>query len=909
MRETSGQRGTMWNGLKTAVILLAVVALGCMNGQAAPARNGGVDVKMEEGGSVLRATLGNGLRVVVVRDTLAPVVTTVVNYQVGSNEAPAGFPGMAHAQEHMMFRGSPGLTANQLADISAAMGGEFNADTQQTITQYFFTVPSEDVDVALHMEALRMRGVNDSQKEWNQERGAIEQEVAQDLSNPEYVFYTQLLETMFKGTPYAHDALGTRPSFNATTAAMLQKFHSEWYAPNNAILVVAGDVEPKAVLAQVEQLFGSIPSKKLPERPAIHLEPVESRSIASTTDLPYGLAVVSFRMPGYGSPDYAAAEVLSDVLSSQRGSLYALVPEGKALFSGFAIEPLPGAGLGYAIAAFPKGADSAQLVQEIDGILRDDVKNGLPADLVAAAKRREAAEAEFRRNSIGGLAMAWSDALAIEGISSPQEDVDAIEKVTPEDVNRVAREYLTFGHAITAVLTPQPSGKPISSHGFGGAESFAPSHPTATPLPVWAEKGLARLTVPPSTLHPVVSILPNGLKLIVQPETVSNTVSVYGDVRNTPELETPAHQEGVNSVLGQLFSFGTTTLDRVEYQKALDDIAADESAGTSFSLSVLTSHFDRGVQLLADNVLHPALPAQAFKLVQRQTAMAIAGQLESPDYLTGRAVDAALFPKGDPTLREPTPQSAMSLTLGDVRDYYQRVFRPDLTTIVVIGDVTPEAARATIEKYFGTWTSTGPKPQTVLPAVPPNKASSTTVPDKSRVQDQVTLAETLPMNRFNPDYYALELGDHVLGGGFYATRLYQDLREKRGLVYYVGVSLDARRTRAIYSVDYACDPPNVSKARRIVMRDLRQMQTAPVTPVELRRAKAMLLREIPLSESSTGRIAGGFLARAEIGLPLDEPVRAAHRYLVLTAAQVRAAFAKWIQTERFSQVVEGPNPQ
>ena len=132
----------------------------------------------EHASNVTRATLANGLRVVVVRDTLAPVVTTVMNYQVGSNEAPAGFPGMAHAQEHMMFRGSPGLSADQLADISAAMGGNFNADTQQTVTQYFFTVPAEDLDVALHLEAVRMRGSLDTDDLWKEERPAIEQEVA-----------------------------------------------------------------------------------------------------------------------------------------------------------------------------------------------------------------------------------------------------------------------------------------------------------------------------------------------------------------------------------------------------------------------------------------------------------------------------------------------------------------------------------------------------------------------------------------------------------------------------------------------------------------------------------------------------------------------------------------------------------
>nr|MDA8423351.1 pitrilysin family protein [Nitrospiraceae bacterium] len=203
-------------------------------------------------GDVVRATLANGLRVVIVKNTLAPVVTTEVNYLVGSNEAPEGFPGMAHAQEHMMFRGSPGLSAAQLSHIMALMGGDFNADTQQTVTQYFLTVPADDLDVALHIEADRMRGVLDTQELWEQERGAIEQEVAQDLSNPEYVFSSRLLAELFSGTPYAHDALGTRPSFDKTTGAMLKQFYDTWYAPNNAILIVSGNVDPRKTLALVK---------------------------------------------------------------------------------------------------------------------------------------------------------------------------------------------------------------------------------------------------------------------------------------------------------------------------------------------------------------------------------------------------------------------------------------------------------------------------------------------------------------------------------------------------------------------------------------------------------------------------------------------------------------------------------
>jgi zinc protease len=192
---------------------------------------------------------------------------------------------------------------------------------------------------------------------------------------------------------------------------------------------------------------------------------------------------------------------------------------------------------------------------------------------------------------------------------------------------------------------------------------------------------------------------------------------------------------------------------------------------------------------------------------------------------------------------------------------------------------------------------------------PSNKAATTAVPNARRVQDEVTLAETLGLNRFNSDFYALELGNHVLGGGFYATRFYRDLREKGGLVYTVSSTFNVGRTRGVYQVQYGCDPPNVSKAHNIVARDLKDMQTEPPTAHELEQAKALLLREIPLSESSVDAIAGGMLSRATLGLPLDEPIQAARRYVALTPEDVRAAFAKWLRPDDLVQVTQGPAPQ
>jgi len=858
---------------------------------------------------VTRATLDNGMRVVIVRDALAPVVTIEENFMVGADEVPAGFTGLAHAQEHMAFRGCQGLTADQIAAVYAQLGGEMNADTQQNITQYFVTVPAADMEVALRIYASCLVDVEDSQSQWAEERGAIKQEVARDLSNPTYKFVTRLNHDLFAGTPYETDALGTDAAFDKTTGETLKNFYKTWYAPNNAILVIAGDVDPATALPKIKELFGGVPRRAIPAHPAIQLKPVTSESFVMDSNLPYILQVISFRFPGTSSPDYAASRILADVISSQRAALYELVPQGKALGTEFEVaENYPMGSMAFALAALPPNADTAPITANMRKILDGYALNGVPAELVEASKKGEIAGAEFGRNSISQLASLWSQALAADGRESPDDDVDAIKKVTVEDVNRVAKKYLSDA-SIVATLKPAPSGKPVTSKGFGGSEATTSTPTKPVALPEWAESAVKSLRIPEQRLKPVDVTLANGIRLITVTEKTSPTVTLIGSIKTQDEMETPPGKDGVSDILGGLFSYGTKTLDRLAFQKALDDIAASESAGTSFNLKVLKQDFARGVELLADNELNPALPQEAFKVVKEQTAEVAGGQLESPGYKTQRALMQGLVPKGDPLLRETTPATVGSVKYEDIQAFYAKTFRPDLTTIAVIGDITPEEARSVVEKNFGKWTATGDKPNVVLPPVPANKASAVNVPDPSSVQDDVELAEELEMNRFSPDYYALQVGNHVLGGGFYATRLFRDLRQKAGYVYTVDDSLQAGQTRSIYSVDYGCDPKNVSKARVMVEQELRDMQKNNVTPTELQQAKALLLRQIPLGEASEDAVASGFLGRARIGLPLDEPFNAAKHYYDMSADDVRKAFAKFVDPANFVQVVRGPAPQ
>jgi zinc protease len=896
-------RGRRLAALPCAALVAALACWGAPAAAATAPPATGTD------NEALRATLPNGLRVVIVRNSLAPVVATSVNYLAGSDEAPAGFPGTAHAEEHMMFRGSPGLTASQLANIGSVIGGDFNANTREDLTQYLFTVPAEDLDVALHIEAIRMRAVLDTPKEWDQERGAIEQEVAQDLSEPAYVLYEKMRARMFAGTPYAHDALGTRPSFDRTTAAMLKRFHDTWYAPNNAILVIAGNVDPEATLAEVRRLFGDIPMRKLPPKPAVNLRPVQPTSFTVDTDRPSGTLMIATRTPGPRDADFAALEVLADVLSSRRFDLYGLVPQGKAIAAEFSLDPLPRSGLAYAALSFTSGTDPKALEGEVRAILTRVARDGVPAELVAAAKLQERTAAQLQRNSIPELASVWSDALALYGLNSPDEDLVRIEQVTVADVNRVARRYLDLNHAVTGVMLPKGSGAPVASHGgFGGQEAISLGEAHPTELPPWAQKAVERLVVPSSTLHPLVTTLPNGLTLIVQTEDVSDTVSVFGHIRNRPETQEPKGQEGVAQVLERLLTFGSEHLDRVAFQEALDAIGARQRAGTDFSVQSLSEHFERAVELLADNQLHPALPDKAMEVIRGQLALGVQARNASPGFLTQRSLRGALYPQDDPSLRMSTPESVRALTPPEVRSYYTSVFRPDLTTIVVIGKVDPQLARTAIEKNFGGWTASGPKPVIDLPAAPANGPGSVAVPNASRVQDRVVLAQNLALTRSADDYYPLELGNAVLGGSFYSTRLSIDLRKNSGLVYSVESLLQAGRTRSVYIVQYASDPQNVVKAANMVAQEITTMQTTPVGADELLRIKAYLLRQIPLSEAGINEIARGMLGRTDLGLPLDEPTHAAQRYIELDAAAVQEAFRKWLRPADLVRVSEGPPP-
>ena len=861
---------------------------------------------------VLKATLHNGLRVVIVRNTLAPVVSVNMTYLVGSRDDPADVPGMAHAQEHMMFRGTKNLSTSELGTLATALGGDFNAETADTITQYEFTVPAPDLDAVFRIESDRMHDILDAQSQWENERGAIEQEVIRDESAPGADFFREAQALFMAGTPYEHQGVGTRAAFDRLTGPQLKAFYERWYAPNNALLVLAGNLDPEKTLAQIRARFEAIPERTIPAHAVAHLRPIERVVLHRPTTLVYPLALVGFRMPGVDSPDFLASFLLQEVLDSQRGPLHALADRGEALDGEWVQFPyVPEAQIAFAAAALRPDGDPAAMTQKLEAILHEYAEHGVPRELFESTRRRSIAEQELSRNSISALASDWATTISVDGQPSIAHEQELLAGVTLEQVNSVAKRYLDPRHAIVGALTPsagasqsQPPVPPQT-----GRENPLGAQPPVTHLPAWADQLVRNIAVPPARNVPLRTKLPNGIDLVVEPESISDSVFVFGSVRTAPALQEPPGLEGISSVLGALYEYGTRTQDRPTFQRALEDADTELSAGSDFGMQTTSKSFERAVDLLAQNELDPRFDQTSFDLARSRTADQLATTLNGASAYATRQAEVKLLPPGDPELRQASVAGVRGLTIDDAKSYYAKTMRPDLTTIVVVGNVTSAVATAAIERAFGTWHASGPTPALDLPALPLNPPGDVKLTLPSIGQDDVQFQQIVTLPNDSTETYALQLGDAILGGGALGpeqSRLFRALRQNAGLVYSVASRVTERPGRSRFSIEFACLPSNEGRIATLIDAELERMRSEPVGDFELALAKASLVRRTIVSDSSISSIGGALLSNASRSRPLDQAQRDAQHLLATDAKAVQQAFASFIHPQNFVRVVVGP---
>jgi len=888
--------------VKHIVVLIACALIALTGSSARAQQTGGPG-----DAGIYSTVLHNGLRVVVVEDHAAPVVQTAVWYHFGSLDETPGKTGLAHATEHMMFRGTPTLSSGGLDDIVARLGAQMNGQTSYDYTQFYFMLPADKVDVGLAIEADRMQHAAMRQSDWDVERGAVLNELEGDDSSPFFNLLARVRAAAFPGQPNGRTPTGYISDVRRATAADIAKYYHEWYAPNNATLVVAGDVDHTTIFAKAEQYFGSIPPKTLPERTEVHPTAV-AHTVTVTSDLPFPFAIVdlAYAVPGDTEKGEPAISTLAALIENQLSPFYSALVESNVALALETEEDtqLKGGLLDVYIVVNP-GHTADEVVRIFEDTMTRTLASGFDPDLVEAAKRLTIAERLYSADSVDGMADLAGYTYGIVGERISDED-DRLAALDASSMLAVARQYLSQP---TVIGRLDPNARPARGNSEKSeatiTDDFSKRVPNGPIIEPAALREAARTpTTARSTLDPTSFTLSNGIRVLVQPKPDRDTFVLSGAIASSPAF-TAAGKEGISDLASTLADYGSAQYPFAARRKAIDMMGAVVDNGQSFHARGLVSDFSKIVGILADGEMHPTFAEPWFTLERDQLANSLQATATISGVLIDRLYLRLLAAPDDPSLRHASESSVASLTPADLFSYTHEYWRPDLTTIAVVGNVTPDQVRSVLERAFGGWADTGPKPDAqamAFPAAHPGREYIGT----DATQVYVRLGQPA-VGRNNPDYDSLLVLNQILGaGGAFESRLWQELRQKRGLVYSIASSVDAGPDRGDFKIEMNASPGKVVEAVKFVRSELQQLQQDPVTPTELADAKLRLVSDALIDEASADGQVQQLLDIGTNDLPLDYYRTLNERFANITAADVQRVAQKYLDPSDLVEIYAGP---
>jgi zinc protease len=406
-------------------------------------------------------------------------------------------------------------------------------------------------------------------------------------------------------------------------------------------------------------------------------------------------------------------------------------------------------------------------------------------------------------------------------------------------------------------------------------------------------------------LAPTTFTLSNGVRVIVQQKNGRPTFVMQGSIASSPAFQPPG-QEGISRLASAVADYGSAKYPFAVRRKATDEMGAFVNTGQTFSAQGEARDFESIVNIVADGEAHPTFADPWFALERSQLANSLQSESSISGVMIDRAYDELLLTSSDPSLRNPTPQSVGSITRDDLAAFTARYWRPDLTTISVVGAVSPQRVRDALEAAFGAWQASGPKPNAHLMPMPPAAKGHDYI---GTAANQVFIRLGQPaVSRSSPDYDAFLVLNQILGGsGAFESRLWQELRQKRGLVYSVSSSINSNADRGDFRVELSASPQRVVEAVKFVRAELARFQSQPVSATELQEAKVRLVSDALLDEASSTGQAKQLLDILNYHLPLDYYRTLNDRFAQITAADVQRVAKTYLKPGLLVEVYAGPS--
>ena len=874
-------------------------------------------------------TLDNGMQVITLEDHSTPIAAVQVWYHVGSKDEKPNRRGFAHMFEHMMFRGTQNIGPKAHFEHIRRVGGWANAFTSFDNTTYVQVVPSNQVEIVMWLEAERMGFLKINDGYFDTERKVVAEEFRRGQESPYGTAPEKLLGQIFTKHPYRWSPIGDMNELAEADAKELQEFWETYYVPNNAALVVVGDVDHEEVEAMAKRHFGWIPKYDDPPRVTVR-EPAQKkqrRIKIKERNGPVPIAGVLFRTVPMGHEDELALEVLGHILGGGESSRLwkDLVREQDlAMFALAGVFTLEHDGAFAAGAAMsPFGASPDKALAAIRGQIAKIRKDGVSAEELAKAK------ANLLRTEVTSLLTVQSKALKLGEAALIKKDLGAVNRafkdiasVTAADVKKAAEVYLTQEREIEIRVEPNLLGFIVDQ--IRGGDDEPEEQDTGKEEISGAGEGKPGLTRPedlpksPTVGPPLAAdvdvattraTLDNGLEVVVIPNTEVPFVRFHLGLHYGAFAD-PAGKPGTAWLTLPMLARGTDEHDYSALTEELGRHAITLSGSASMdassvSATALRHEAERAIGLMAEAVIHPTFPAEELDEHRQQSVTGLMITERSPEYLADRELRRRLF-KGHPYERLPEGKAAdlHKITRDDLAAWWKTHARPDAAVLYVAGDIEAKEALALAKTHFGGWTAKGDKPAIAVPDPPKAAKTKIYLVDRGGNQSQIRVGH-VSITRRDARYPTARLTTEYFGGGF-NSRLNDTIRVQKGLTYGARGGFSPDRFAGRFTVSTFSKNATVGETVETILEEVARFEKEGPTDKEAADAKSYIVGSFAGARETPEAIVRDLWRIETQGLPEDYYGKYLEAVRNVDPAKAVDTVKELVRTDELVIIIVGP---
>ena len=875
------------------------------------------DLKVE------KYTLANGLEVILHEDRSTPVVDVDVWYKVGSKNEKKGRTGFAHLFEHLMFQGSKNHNKEYFEPLEK-IGAQINGSTSTDRTNYYETVPSNYLELALWLEADRMGFLLPAltQDKLDNQREVVKNERRQRVDNQPYgQSMEKMLEALYpEDHPYYHSVIGSMADLSAASLDDVSNFFRTYYAPNNATLVISGDFDAAKAKAWVEKYFGPLPrGPEVAKLPPMVPKLDAPRHVKMTDKVALSRAQLTWPTVERGHPDEKPLDVLAIVLGQlpKENRLFKALSYDRQLAAQvFAFHPASALSGTFtvSIAARPdQNGNLDELVKIAEAEIARIIAEGPTAEEVAKAQNSEEADLIKGLQSAHGKAEFLHSNNFFDGDPlAYKKEMEKLFEVTTADVQRVAKKYLVANRVRLDVIPGPPTER---------APEAVVDKSKQSPLPpvkvvevrdtfdrtIQPEAGPTPSFTPPAVVRRKLS---NGMNVLVA-ERHELPILTLNLVARGGEVNVPAGQEGLAGLAMSLVTEGTARRDTQQLASELSMIGADLSAGgglesSSMSVTTLTKHTEKAMDIFTDVLFNASFPEKEINRLKLQRLSALARKFDSADGIAGDVFPKLLYGEKHPYGRDNDGNLATlrGITTDSARAHFKKLFNPANVSAIVVGDITPEGAVTLLEKSLGQWGG-GEAVKLEIPVPSPEKKPGIYLVNKAAAAQSVITAGLVGVPRNTPDYFSLVVMNAVLGGQF-SSRLNLNLREEKGYTYGARSSFSFNAGPGPFSAGASVQTAVTKESIVETVKELTEITgKRPVSDKELAFAKDRLIKGFPGRFETTFAMAGALADLVRFNLPDNYFLTYQDKIESITADSVNEAAKKYLPFDKMTILIVG----